>query len=528
MMSFLNSFIRYLQQDYAMIFKLFLEHLQLTFISVFFSILIGVPLGILISYVKKLSQPVLGFSNLVQAIPSMAILGFLIPLLGIGRVPAIVTVVLYSLLPIIKNTYTGINSVDPDILESARGIGLTKLQILFKVELPLSLPIIMAGVRISAVTAVGLITIAALIGAGGLGYLVYSGISSVNTNLILAGAIPASMLALFIDYLFGLIEKLVTPFSLQKSFNQSRSSIKKQRRSNQIKLFIAVTLIGSLFLFQTTAPSKKGDKIVIGGKEYTEQLVLTHLVASLIENKTDLVVVRKPSLGGTQVNFTAMNAGAIDLYVEYTGTIIADMLKMASIKDVDEAYNVSKQELYDRYNLMVLGRSSFNNQYVLALRQDTINEYGLKTISDLIPIADRLSIGAHFEFLNREDGLLGLTKAYGFTFKKSLALNGGQRYLALVNHEIDVTDAFSTDSLIKKFDLVTLEDDRNFFSSYYAVPLVREQMLKDHPEIQQVLDPLMAYLTNEIMLELNYQVDELQRNPRLVADTFLKEHGFID
>lgn len=210
------NFFEYISSSSSQIIELLVEHIKLTTLSVGFAILIGVPLGILICYIKKLNKPILGIANVIQAIPSMALLGFAIPFLGIGTLPAIVTVVLYSLLPIIKNTYTGINSIPPQTIESARGIGLTKLQILFKVQIPLALPVIMAGVRISAVTAVGLMTMAAFIGAGGLGYLVFSGIRTVNNNQILAGAIPACLLALLVDFLVATVEKLVTPISLQK------------------------------------------------------------------------------------------------------------------------------------------------------------------------------------------------------------------------------------------------------------------------------------------------------------------------
>ncbi|MEA5013086.1 MAG: ABC transporter permease [Candidatus Limiplasma sp.] len=193
------------------------QHIQITLFAIGIAIVVGVPLGIFISYLKPLRKPVLGFANVVQAIPSIAILGFLVPILGIGERPAIFMVVLYSLLPIIKNTATGLLNINEEMLEAAKGIGMTRFQVLVKVRLPLALPVIMAGVRISAVTSVGLVTIAAFIGAGGLGYLIYSGIRTVNTNLVLAGAIPACILALMVDWLGAAIEKLVTPACFKQS-----------------------------------------------------------------------------------------------------------------------------------------------------------------------------------------------------------------------------------------------------------------------------------------------------------------------
>ena len=206
----------FIARNASTILERLLQHIQITFFAIGIAIVIGVPLGIMVSYIKPLKKPVLGITNVVQAIPSIALLGFLVPFLGIGEKPAIFMVVVYSLLPIVKNTATGLSGINADTIEAAKGIGMTEFQILFKVKLPLALPVIMAGIRISAVTSVGLVTLAAFIGAGGLGYIIYSGIRTVNSNLILSGAIPACLLALAVDWLCGVIEKLVTPICLSK------------------------------------------------------------------------------------------------------------------------------------------------------------------------------------------------------------------------------------------------------------------------------------------------------------------------
>lgn len=199
------------------ILELLWQHVELTLAAVCISILIGVPLGILIARVRRMSKPVIGFANIIQAVPSLALLGFLIPLFGIGVVPAVIMVVLYSLLPLVKNSFTGLMNIDKDILEAAKGMGMTTNQILFKVQLPLAMPVIMAGVRITAVTAVGYMTLAAFIGSGGLGYLVFAGVQTVNNNMILAGAIPACLLALLMDFIVWKIEILVTPKGIRTS-----------------------------------------------------------------------------------------------------------------------------------------------------------------------------------------------------------------------------------------------------------------------------------------------------------------------
>ena len=236
-MNIISEFLIYVIEQRNEIFTLLFQHIRLTVFSVIFSIMLGVPLGILIKYVKKLNKPILGFANIVQAIPSMALLGISIPILGIGSAPAIFMVILYSLLPIIKNTYTGLSNISPQILEAAKGIGLTKTQRLFKIQIPLSLPVIMAGIRVSAVTSVGLMTIAAYVGAGGLGYLVFAGIRTINNYQILAGAIPACLLALLVDYVFSIIERLVTPISLQANETIKRKELEDKRKKDTVLIF---------------------------------------------------------------------------------------------------------------------------------------------------------------------------------------------------------------------------------------------------------------------------------------------------
>ncbi|WP_077843066.1 ABC transporter permease/substrate-binding protein, partial [Clostridium beijerinckii] len=450
----MNEFLNYIFTSKDQIVTLLLEHIKLTALSVGIAIIIGMPLGILTSYVKKLNKPILGIASVVQAIPSMALLGFAIPFLGIGTPPAIVMVVLYSLLPIIKNTTTGIDSINSDMLEASKGIGLTKFQVLVKVQIPLALPVIMSGIRISAVTAVGLMTMAAFIGGGGLGYLVFSGIRTVNNYQILAGAIPACVLALLVDGLFSIVEKLVTPISLQKANNKSKEAkIRSRKIQKGILAATACVLIG---IFAVSGLSKKISNkkvITIGSKDFTEQEILGNILSELIERKTDISVNRKFALGGTQVIFSAMQNGDVDMSVDYTGTAYGDELKYKPISDVEEVYNTVKKDFKDKYNIEVLKQMGFNNTYTLAVTKETAKKYNLKTISDLSKVSSGITATTTLEFLNREDGLVGLAKKYNLNFKNTVGIDGSPRYAALMNKESDVIDAFSTDGLLKKYDL---------------------------------------------------------------------------
>lgn len=513
----MTEFMNFIVTRSDQIINLVGEHIFLSFIAVLIAILIGVPLGIIITRVEKLSKPILGFANLVQAIPSLAILGFLIPFVGIGQKPAIIMVVIYSLLPIIKNTYTGLVNIDKDTIEAAKGIGLTNKQILTKVQLPLAFPVIMAGIRISAVTAVGLMTIAAFVGAGGLGYLVFSGVQTVDNYMILAGAIPACILALLMDFVLGKAE--------------NRLHYKNKRKNNKInnKTLVATGLIIVLATFIFTFGNTTEDKkITIGSKNFTESIILGNMLADLIESHTDLKVERKLNLGGTQVVFGALNSGDVDLYVEYTGTGLVNILKKETITNPQEVYDIVKREFKEKYDLKWLKPLGFNNTYAIAVRKDTADKYGLKTISDLRKASNELIMGPTIEFSNRPDGLIGLNEKYDLTYKSVSPVDGGLRYTAINNRKSDIIDAFSTDGLLKAFDLVVLEDDKNFFPPYYAVPLITQKTLNKYPELEDVINKLAGRLDDEKMRELNYRVDELKESPENVARDFLIKEGLIE
>ncbi|GAA0083674.1 glycine betaine ABC transporter substrate-binding protein [Clostridium sp. CTA-7] len=527
----MNAFMEQLISKKSEILSLLLEHIQLTVIAVLIAVVIGVPLGIFITKNKKLAKGVIGFANLTQAIPSLAILGFLIPVIGIGSAPAITMVVLYSMLPIIKNTYTGVTNINPDMLEAAKGLGMTSGQTLELIKIPLAMPVMMAGIRMAAVTAVGLMTIAAFVGAGGLGYLVFSGIQTVDNNLILFGAIPAAILALIIDWITGKIEEATMPNGIKKSDGTMKvkrnGSNKNKKRNIIIASLLAVAVIGGALA--SSLLSKNDNKIVIGSKNYTEQLILGNMLEELIENKTDIDVETKLNLGGTQVAFNALKSGSIDMYVEYTGTGYVNILNIKEPNsNTDEVYNVMKDRFKKDYGIEVLNPMGFNNTYAMAVTKETADKYNLKTVSDLAKISSELVAGPTIEFANREDGLLGLNKAYNMGFKTVKPIDGGLRYTALNSNETQVIDAFTTDGLIEQFKLTILEDDKNFFPPYYAVPIINEKTLEKFPELREVLGELDGKLTDEKMRKLNYEVDVNKRDAKAVAKEFLQAEGLIN
>lgn len=526
----MTGFIRYMTDNSHAIWGYSLEHLRLTMTAVTIAVLIGVPLGILISYIRRLYKPVIGFANIVQAVPSLALLGFLIPLMGIGALPGISMVVIYSLLPIIKNTSTGLGNIDRETLEAAKGIGMTRMQVLLWVKLPLALPVIMTGVRISAVTAVGLVTLAAFIGAGGLGYLVYSGIRMVNTYMILSGALPACAMALLIDYGASLVERVVVPICFRsdvKSFTPDRI------RRHRVNRALVIAGIGAILLLTLYAnlPGRRPEGVktfTVGSKDYTEQIILGHMFAELIEDRTDFVVDRKLGLGGTHIVFGAMQTGEVDMYVEYTGTAYGATLGYSETKTADEVFAIIKKDFAEKYRMTFLEPIGFNNTYAMMVTPETAAKYKLKTVSDLARASSELIAGPGMEFAERHDGLKGLIAAYGMRFMDVIPLDGGvPKYTALLQNQVQTSDAFSTDGTLMKYNMVILEDDRQFFPPYHSVPLVRDEILEKYPEMRTVLNLLANAIDDAQMRNLNYQVDVEGKQPEEVAAAFLREKGLL-
>ena len=527
----LNNFFQYVGDNYLYILKLLGQHIQLSFFAVIVAIFIGVPLGLLISRYDKASKPIMSVINVIQAVPSMAALGFMIPLFGIGATPAIIMVMLYALLPIVKNTATGLKNISPSAMEVAKGIGMTNVQILFKIQFPLAMPVIMAGVRISAVSAVGLMTLAAYIGAGGLGSLIFAGVQLVNTNMILGGAIPSCLLALSMDFVFSQIEKIVTPVSLRSGAKLPVNMAQVRRYNTNRKLFFRVSaavLAVLLGLSIFSAIPKNQDSVVVTSKNFPEQILLGHMAGDLLEEYTDLEVDLRLGLGGTDICHTAMKSGEVDVQIEYAATLYGIILKQPMIGVSEEhVYETAKTMYSDLYQLEVLETWGFSNTYGIAVEKSVADSLGLKTLSDLAKVSDTMKLGATFEFMGREDGLKGVLPAYDMSFEEVIPLDSGMKYLAVEEDSCDAIVVFTTDGQIENYDLVILEDDRNFFLPFKAVPVIRQEVLEQYPEVGVALSTLIGELSNDIMQGLNYRVEVMQETHSDVAEDFLRTNGYI-
>lgn len=505
------------------IWNLILEHMYLSLISIGIAILISVPLGIFLTRHRKIADPIIGVTAVFQTIPSLALLVFLVPFIGTGELPAIIALTVYGLLPILRNTYLGIQGVDRSVIEAGVGMGMTNRQVLWMVELPLALSVIMGGIRTATVLIIGVATIAGLIGAGGLGDLIFRGLQTYNTGLILGGAIPSALLAILFDFLLKRLEADVTPRGVQKEKKQDK-------KGARIRRWVVVALVLILPITAVIAQSGvgKGDTITITGKNFTEQEIMVYIMGHLIEEHTDINVEYESFLGGTAPAFDGVRKGDYDLYVEYTGTGLMNILKEELISDPDKAYEYVKQKFKEKYDLVWLRPIGFNNTYTLTIREEDAKKWGVETISDLKEKAPELILGAEAEFLERKDGYPGLKKAYGLEFAETQAMDSGIMYSAIKNGEVDVIDAFATDGRIPAFNLKVLKDDKNFFPPYYAAPLIRADTLEEHPELEEVLNMLAGKIDDEKMQELNARVDIDKEQYEEVAVDFLKEEGLID
>lgn len=505
----------------------FIEHLDMTMMAVLIALLIGIPLAILITKNKVLSNIVLGVANTMQAIPTIAMLAFMVPFVGIGTTPAIIMVVVYALLPIIKNAYTGIMSIDPKTIEAAEGLGLTKWQQLIQIRLPIAAPFLMAGVRISAVTSVGTMTIAAFAGAGGLGWFINLGLNSNDARLVMLGAVPAALLALALDYLLAKVEQTLTP----EGIKPPEKIVHLPQNKRILRGTVVGILCGALVLLPIGSRvaavfEQERETVTVGGGAFTETFVLGELYAALIEENTDLKVERRFNLGTTTM-LEALKSGDVDMFVSYTGTMLSNALHQTPSTDVEEVYQAVKNGMLEQYNAVVSAPIGFNNTYVMAVTPETAQKYNLKALSDLFAAAGQMRLGCTTSFVHLEDCLPKMQSQYNINFRQVSALQSNLRYQAIAAGEVDVVDAYSTDALLIKEGLQTLTDDMSFFPPYYAVNIVSQQTLKEYPELETLLAKMDSMLTDEEMGRLNYQVDVEGKDSAEVAHQWLKAKGLI-
>ena len=484
------------------------QHLQLSLLTLLLAIFLAVPLAIYLSTRKRASNWVLQLAGIFQTIPSMALLGLFIPIMGIGTFPALTALVIYAIFPILQNTITGLQGIDPSLEEAGVAFGMTKWERLKKFEIPLAMPVIMSGIRTAAVMIIGTATLAALIGAGGLGSFILLGIDRNNASLILIGALSSAFLAIAFNLLLKWMEKA---------------------KLRTIFAAFAVMILGlGASYAPKIIPHKEKDNLVIAGKLGPEPEILANMYKILIEENTDMTVTVKPNFGKTTFLYEALKKGDIAIYPEFTGTVTESLLKPTPQvgHDPEAVYQAARDGIKKQDNLVLLKPMAYQNTYAVTVPKKIAQEYGLKTISDLKKVEGQLKAGFTLEFNDREDGNKGLQKVYGLNLQVS-TMEPALRYQAIQSGDIQITDAYSTDAELARYDLVVLEDDKQLFPPYQGAPLMKAELLKKHPELEAVLNKLAGKITADQMSQLNYQVGVEGKPANQVAREFLVKEGLL-
>lgn len=525
----MSEFFQFLTENWRELLALTQEHIVIVLLATWLAVAVGLPLGILLTRIKSFQTPVLGFANVMQTVPSLALFGLLIPIPfigGIGARTAVIALALYALLPVIRNTVTGILGIDPKVREAATAMGMTDWQILKMVELPLAAPVILTGIRVAVVISVGVATVAAAVGAGGLGTYIFRGLRQNDNNLLIAGALAAALLALLCDFALGQIER---SYAIGEREHRARRRVVGFGVAG---LLIAVVGFGFISNLRSEISDVRsgnagvelpgtGQRIVVGSKDFTESVILAEILSQMLERE-GVEVERQFELGGDLAH-KGLLSSQIDVYPEYTGTAYTAILKKPPITDPQAVYDQTKAEYESQFGLTLSPPLGFANDFAILVRGDVARSQNLKTISDAVAISRDWQAGFGQDFMPRADGYAGFSKAYGFRFaKQPREMDLSLTYRALQSGELDIIAGNSTDGLIAALDLYQLADDRRYFPPYQAVFIARSQATST---LSNVFAKLNNAISTEDMRKMNYAVDGNKRTPKEVAAEWLNARG---
>ncbi|CYU67867.1 ABC transporter permease/substrate-binding protein [Streptococcus suis] len=483
------------------------EHLRISLLALIIAIAIAVPLGLILSSKKRLTEWSLQITGIFQTIPSLALLGLFIPFMGIGTLPAVVALVIYAIFPILQGTLTGLGEIDPSLEEAATAFGMNKWEKLKKFKLALAMPILMSGIRTASIMIIGTATLAALVGAGGLGSFILLGIDRNDSALILIGAVSSAVLAVLFGYGIRLLQD-------------------KKPKTILLALLVTLFTVGASYVPMLNFSTKQ---LVIAGKLGAEPEILINMYKLLIEDQTDIKVEIKPNFGKTSFLYEALKSGSIDIYPEYTGTITSTLLKNSPMDlstNPEEVYTYAKEAILEQDGLMYLAPMAFQNTYALAVTEDYAQKNGLEKISDLAKVQQTAVAGFSLEFNDREDGNIGLKNLYNLQLNVK-TMEPALRYEAIKSGNVQIIEAYSTDSKVVTYKLKILEDDKQLFPPYQAAPLLSKETLEQYPELEQVLGVLAGNISTEEMTQMNYAVDVEGKSAEQVAREYLEQEGLL-
>ncbi|MBS8081578.1 ABC transporter permease/substrate-binding protein [Streptococcus suis] len=483
------------------------EHLRISLLALIIAIAIAVPLGLILSSKKRLTEWSLQITGIFQTIPSLALLGLFIPFMGIGTLPAVVALVIYAIFPILQGTLTGLGEIDPSLEEAATAFGMNKWEKLKKFKLALAMPILMSGIRTASIMIIGTATLAALVGAGGLGSFILLGIDRNDSALILIGAVSSAVLAVLFGYGIRLLQD-------------------KKPKTILLALLVTLFTVGASYVPMLNFSTKQ---LVIAGKLGAEPEILINMYKLLIEDRTDIKVEIKPNFGKTSFLYEALKSGSIDIYPEYTGTITSTLLKNSPMDlstNPEEVYTYAKEAILEQDGLVYLVPMAFQNTYALAVTEDYAQKNGIEKISDLAKVQQTAVAGFSLEFNDREDGNIGLKNLYNLQLNVK-TMEPALRYEAIKSGNVQIIEAYSTDSKVVTYNLKILEDDKRLFPPYQAAPLLSKETLEKYPELDQVLGALAGKISTEEMTQMNYAVDVEGKSAEQVAREYLEKGNLL-
>lgn len=537
------------------------EHLTISMVALLLGVLVAVPIGVVITKNKMVAKVVMSIASVLQTIPSLALLAIMVPLFGVGKIPAIIAIFVYSLLPILRNTVLGMMSVDDNVLDAAKGMGMTFFQIIRDIQIKLAAPVIMSGVRLSAVYVIAWTTLASYVGAGGLGDFIFTGLTLFNVPMIILGAVPVTIMALVMDFALSRLEKAVRPKtkSSKKKDDKGNKDIRNNKDtrdekdteddkdvktnikesklvSKSKKAFIAlVAVFSALSLTACSLPGlggevSKGD-IVIASGNMAERQVLAEVQKQMIEHyypKQKVSIIN--NLSSSMLVFQTLHGGYANLAsIMYTGTTLTGELGMKATTNPKEALEKVIKGYKEKFDLVWMPTYGFENTYAFMVKKDFAKKHNLKKVSDLKNIAQDIKAGVDTSWIQREgDGYKAFKEKYKFDFKSVLPMDVGLVYSAVNSGKMDVVLGYSTDGRINSYDLQLLEDDMRIFPPYDASPVISKKTMDEHPEVVKVLLKLEGSVTSETMQKLNDQCDGKKIEAKVVAKRFLEENNYFE
>ena len=500
------------------------DHLSLVLSALILAVAAGVPLGLLAYLSPKIGKALLWVVDLIQTIPALALLGVIMVVTGPGSPTAMIGLALYSLLPIARNTSLGLSQVPGHLKEAAAGMGMSPAYRLLCVDIPLAAPMLVTGIRIAAVNAIGTAVFASFVGGGGLGGLFYTAIRQQDMAMILGGTAILMAMALVLDAGLGWVER-------RMSGGRNRLPLPVKAAGGAVLVLASIALVVTTLL-----PSHTEGRLTLYDGDYSEVKLMHAMVELLVEDKTDLDVVILDQM--TQVNNHNELKGSspsCDLMFSYDGTVLTTFLGLDT-RDIPEGetlYDFANRAVQEREGLRLLGKVGLNNTYSIGVTRSVIDRYGAARVSDLIPVAGELDFGAEHEFYTEEGSMKyqPFVDFYGLRFRSAKPVDVVLKYSAVESGAFDVMVVYATDGLNKRAGLTILEDDLGFFPEYYGAFLVREDLFSDFydtaPNLEQVLELLTGQVSSEDMVELTYAVDVDGRDVVQTAREFLMKKGLL-